>query len=372
MDPKNENKPTSNRHLSTQIGTIKYNKILIFNFFGDVLPRGIPIYVQNLSIALEKEGALCHAIVCPAPLRHMPRGLINLLFVLYEQLVMPIKGLAYDHVIYPYNSASILGSLMGRSLLVVHDFIPNSIRNKKFAARYIRTTQRVHAWLGRDVAYVSQSSKRIARALGFFSRSRNFLFPNSFFLFMRMLHKESSTPGDHILLCTGWGENKDLYGALSLYQESRLWQKHNLRILGIAGHEQTVNTFCTKHPDMAKHITVLPRLEDASVGNEYRSAAWVWVHSAKEGYGRSIAEAKLCGCRIVASDIAPFREQRDEAVFLYSGLNRFLEACRCCETMTKVQYLFREPQEHEILQKEIRRFMRINLADLSLSKSARE
>lgn len=140
------------------------------------------------------------------------------------------------------------------------------------------------------------------------------------------------------------------------YRKSGLWRQRRIRILGLAGHTEVVDAFRETHPDVAERITVLPRLDEADVKAEYASAAWVWVHSAKEGYGRSIAEAKLCGCRIIASDITPFREQRYEGVFLYSGLRRFLEACRNCEASSPDRPI-REPMEHEVLRAEIRRYL---------------
>lgn len=335
-------------------------RILIFNFFDGILVRGIPLYVQNLRVALEQEGVSCSEMVCPASLRRLPRPLLNVLFVVWEQLLAPIYGLRCDRVIHPYNSASILNSITGKSLLVVHDFIFNSKRNKTLVARYVRTTQRIHARLGGDVAYVSRSTERIGKTVNSFRRSQTYLFPNSFFRFMRTQQKSCGPKRDYVLLCTGWGTNKDLPGALALYCESGLWRKRDIRTLGLAGHTEVVDAFRAAHPDVAKHITVLPRLRDADVAEEYSSAAWVWVHSAKEGYGRSIAEAKLCGCRVVASDIAPFREQRDEGVFLYAGLQRFLEACENCE-VSKQEYPIREPMEHEVLRAEIRRYLAENV-----------
>ena len=346
---------SSDGHLAN--GEYRYGNILIFNFFDGVLSRGIPMYVQNLRIALEQHGFSCCEVRCPASLRRVPRVLLNLLFVAYEQAVVPIWGLAYDRVIYPYNSVSLLGSLMGGSLLVVHDFIPNSRRRTKFAARYIRATQRVYAWFGRDVALISRRSEMVARRARLFPRSRTFIFPNTFFRFMQQLRPEGGQRGEHVLLCTGWGINKDLPGALELYRASGLWQKRTLKILGISGHSEAVDAFCAKHREMADRITVLPRLEDDEVGEAYRAASWVWVHSREEGYGRSIAEAKLCGCRIVASDIAPFREQWDSTIFLYSGLSRFLEAWSRCESAA-IADIPREPREHALLHQEIARFLR--------------
>jgi glycosyltransferase involved in cell wall biosynthesis len=334
-------------------------RFLIFNFFAGVLERGIPRQAQNLREALERQGIACREVRCPAMLRKLPRPMLNLLFVGWEQIIMPVMGLGYDRTIHPYNSVSILGSVMGKSVVIVQDFVPMSRRNTKFSARYIRATQRIHAWLRRDVIYEAQNIARIGRTLGCFPWSRTYVFPNAFYCFMDTLRLAQPPRGEHVLLCTGWGSNKDLPGALELYCESGLCKKRALRILGIAGHQETVDAFLQTHPELRERITVLPRLEDVEVGDAYRAAAWVWVHSKREGYGRPIAEAKLCGCRIVASDIAPFREQRDEMVFLYSGLERFVSAWARCEE-SPAEIAPREPKEHALLHDEVERFLRVN------------
>lgn len=317
------------------------------------------MYVQNLRVALELQGVRCREVRCPALLRRLPRRCLNLLFVAWEQLLTPLFGIAYDRTIHPYNSVSLLGSLTGKSVLVVHDFIPNSARSTKFSARYIRATQSAHARLRRDVVFISARSQKAARRARLFPQSRTFVFPNSFFRFMQQLRPTTHPRGEHILLCTGWGANKDLPGALEIYRASGLWMKRPLKILGIAGHAEAVDAFCAQHADLADRIIVLPRLEDAEVVHAYRDAAWVWVHSRKEGYGRSIAEAKICACRVVASDIPPFREQKDSRVFLYSGLSGFLDAWSRCEA-AEPDPVPREPAEHELLRQEIFRFLSAN------------
>lgn len=329
--------------------------VVIFNFFRGVFDRGIPLYVENLVAAFHRSGIRCVQVTCPRAFRRLPRPLLNFLFVVYEQLVLPLLSLRFSCAIYPYNSVSVLSAVLGRPAMVVHDFIPLSPRDRKFAARYIRFTQRIHALFGRDIIFIARRSREVARRARLYPRSRTFLFPNSFFLFQQSLSPAPAPPGEHVLLCSGWGRNKDLPGALDLYLRSGLYRSRPLRILGIAGHDEAVTAFLSAHPGLAGSITVLPRLSDAGVATAYRSAAWVWVHSAKEGYGRSIAEAKLCACRIVASDIPPFRDQRDGFVFLYAGLAAFVQACALCES-SAAQPPARQPAEHQQLLAEIERF----------------
>jgi glycosyltransferase involved in cell wall biosynthesis len=342
--------------------TAKPCRMLLFNFFAGVYDRGIPIYVENLRAALERQGVTCREFRCPRLLRRLPKPLLNMVFVLCEQLVVPALAIGCDRVLYPYNSVSVADSMRGRAVVVVHDFVSASTRRRSLLARYIRGTQRIHARLGREVAYISRSTERTARRLRWFPRSRTYLLPNSFFGFMSCLRPDAVPRGQEVLLCAGWGENKDLGGALELYRQSGLWRRRSLCILGIAGHQEAVDRFLEKYPEHRERITVLPRLEQAAVGDAYRTAAWVWVHSKKEGYGRPIAEAKLCGCRVVASDIPPFREQRDERTFFYRGLRQFEAAWASCERAPAEARAGdpREPGEHALLAAELGRYLRAN------------
>lgn len=332
-------------------------RVLIYNFFAGVLERGIPNYAENLCIAFEKSGMHCVQIKCPKLIRRLPRPILNLVFVFAEQFLVPILALGFDLTICPYNSAPIASAALKRISVVVHDFIPNAKRNRSLAARYIQFSQWIHALFGRDVIYVSTSSRRIGSLTRRFWRSRSFLFPNAFFQFENLAPaKPMVNRRDHVLLCSGWGKNKDLAGAIDLYFQSDLYRHHELRILGLGDHGDLVAELCKKYVGIQDQILVLQKINTQEVVNEYRSAAWVWVHSQKEGYGRSIAEAKLCGAHIVASDIAPFREQKDDMTYLYSDLKSFITAVDCCESEERMVRV-RPPVEHELLHAEVERFL---------------
>lgn len=331
-------------------------KVLVFNFFSGIFHRGIPLYVDNLCIALEKSGVRAVQFRCPAFLRRRSRRLINLVYVFCEQVVMPIAGLGFSLSIYPYNSVSVLASIFGRPLMIVHDFIPNRRRNKAFAARYIRGTQAIHDCRGGDVAFIARRSARIARLTQRYRRSTTYLFPNAFFGFAALRSANPPAREPYVLLCSGWGKNKDLEGALQLYRDARLYETRPLRILGLQAQTERVAAYCAQHPELQGRITVLPRMDDAEVVAAYEQAAWVWVHSLHEGFGRSIAEARLCGCRVVASNIPPFREQRDEAVICYAGQEEFRRAVAGCEALPAAQTR-KEPGDHALLLSEIERYL---------------
>jgi hypothetical protein len=331
-------------------------RILLFNFFAGILRRGIPLYVDNLAVALERSGARCYELRCPQFLSGLPRSVLNAMYVAVEQLVMPLAGLAFDRTIYPYNSVAVLAGFSRRASVVIHDHIPNHARDRKLAARYIRATQLLFADFGGDVIYSSSTTMRIGQRIHQFPVSRQFLFPNAFYRLIALRSDPPPAREDFILLCTGWGKHKDLPGALELYLQSGLFRLRPLRILGLAGHTDDVDLFCSQHPDVADRITVYPRLPDSSVVRAYETASWIWIHSLREGYGRSLAEARLCGGRIVATSILPFREQADEYVFLYSDLAGFQSAVARCEAAPE-DAPRRSHFEHAQLMAEIERFI---------------
>ncbi|EED9480503.1 hypothetical protein APP05_001811, partial [Salmonella enterica subsp. enterica serovar Cerro] len=159
-------------------------KVLIFNFYKGILYRGIPIYSSNLIIALKQKGCIVNEWSCPTSLVKLPRFIIDLLFVFSEQFIMPLMCYfgKYDKVIYPYNSCSILAAFGDKSLLIIHDFIPNKKAKEKISlsALYIILTQRIHTFFKRDVAFVSATTKRIARNVAWLKACTFYLFPNSF------------------------------------------------------------------------------------------------------------------------------------------------------------------------------------------------
>jgi len=338
-------------------------RILLFNFFAGVLRRGIPLYVENLSVALQRSGNRCYQVRCPKFLCGLPRPVLNALFVIVEQLIMPVAALFFDRTIYPYNSVAVLAGFSRRASVLVHDQIPNHVRDRKLAARYIRATQKLYAKLGGDAIYSSSTTMRTGKRIRQFPASREFFFPNTFYNLISLRSDSPPAREDFALLCSGWGKHKDLPGALNLYLQSGLYRLRPLRILGLAGRMEQVNAFCSEHPEIADRITVYPRLSDSSVVRAFETAAWIWIHSLREGFGRPVAEARLCGGRVVATSIPQFREQADEYTFFYSGLAQFQSAIAGCEAAPE-DAPRRPHSEHDRLMIEIERFITVSQPQL--------
>lgn len=334
-------------------------RILIFNFFSGVMERGIPIYCKNLREALEMEGHHVVELCCPVWAHGLPKSVQNVLFMLYEQVLMPVLSLVHSKSVYPYNTASVLGSLHPGALLIVHDFIPNRKADKSLVARYVRLTQWVHAALGRDVACVSTATYRVAVKLKAFAKSRRLVLPNGFWTFRAAIRGLTFPQGDQVLLCTGVGQNKDLRGALDLYASTLAQRRIPVALLGLAGDVTITRRWLTEHPEIDPTlIRVLPRLTDAEVVEAYMRSRWVWVHSRNEGYGRSIAEAKCCAKYTIATNIPPFRDQKDHTVQLYGDRQSFAEAVDVLEHVDRSALRPQEPAEDRLLAENVRQWLR--------------
>ena len=91
--------------------------ILINDFIGGVLDRGMPIYARNIIDGLKEEGFRVSVVRAPRFFRKVPRSLFYMIAVLVEQTVLPLAGLIMraDLTLYPYNSVSIIDLFTGRA-----------------------------------------------------------------------------------------------------------------------------------------------------------------------------------------------------------------------------------------------------------------
>jgi glycosyltransferase involved in cell wall biosynthesis len=302
-------------------------RILIFNFFAGVMDRGIPLYAHGIATCMQRLGIEAIELRCPRWLQRAPRAIRNPAFVLFEQLVAPLlrvlRGCSWT--VYPYNSAGLIDALLGRSVLVVHDLIPNHRSNLKLAARYIRLTQAIHRRLRRPVCAASPHTLAQLRRLPAFRRCALRLWSNPFYAFeaalVRHSNQEPVAPGPlRVLLCSGMNRNKDYRGALALFRKSRLLAHAQLRIVGFGDDAGLAMRRVLRLPAaIRERICVLPRLRIEQLVDEYLSADVVWVHSRKEGFGRCVAEGLLCRKPVIASDIAAFRRLRVPDLHLYQA-----------------------------------------------------
>lgn len=301
-------------------------RVLVFNFFAGVMDRGIPMYAQEIAESMRRIGIEVIELRCPAWLRSAPRPLRNVLFVVFEQLVAPVvrmlRGCAVT--VYPYNSAGLVDAVLGKSIVVIHDFIGNGRANGALAARYIRYTQYVHRSLQRTVCAASEHTLRHLRNLPAYQRCTLALWSNPFYGFERIVAQNQAPERRkgsrlRVLLCSGMGANKDFAGALQLFKNSAALADAELRIVGFGDVAHLAQHRVDKlSRAMRERIVVLPRLELRELVAEYMASDFVWVHSRKEGFGRCVLEAKLAGRPVLATNIIAFRQFRGPGVYLYT------------------------------------------------------
>jgi glycosyltransferase involved in cell wall biosynthesis len=302
--------------------------VLINNYYRNIFPRGIIAYVNDIEQYLESSNIPCRTLCCPKFMESWRKQ--GIWFHLFEQFYVPLVGLRYKVVIYPYNSAAILSAFHPGSLLVVHDFIAYKKRVAGYSAasaKLVRWTQCVYQFSHRNVAYITRDVARQARYIRKFPKSTPYILPNTFFCFQRRateIEVSREKKEEFILLCTGKVPTKDLDGALRLYRNSAAACRHRVRILGLAGASNLVDEVVEPRSELRRLITVLPIVSSARLIELYKSAMVVWVHSTREGFGRNVAEALICHAKVIASDISPFRKQaaRSHNVYLYRNGNQ--------------------------------------------------
>lgn len=303
-------------------------KILINNYYEGISPRGIITHINNLTELMANEGIEINTFKCPTWLHWFPRH--GILFHFFEQFLIPILGLRYDRVIYPYNSASIFSIFHSGSILMVHDFIQNRKKingYNKISARLVRYTQWIYSKSNRNVIYITDEVSRQANVIKAFPKSKKFIIPNCFYLFRRNAFSRIKSPDADrfILLCSGRVPTKDLAGAMKLYTQSANARQYKLQILGLGGDRRMVDKLATSLGLPTSAYTVLPFVSDEKLIDLYYGASLVWVHSLREGFGRNVAEAAICDRRVMASKILPFVRQARETPGIYLYSNRSAE-----------------------------------------------
>ena len=299
--------------------------ILINDFIGGALDRGIPLYVRNLIEGLRSEGLRVSVVRAPALCRRLPRGVLYLLAVVVEQLLLPAIGvwLRADLTIYPYNSVAVVDLVTKRGRIVVHD-LEQLNRPLSFSKLYYLFCYRAVKWFNAPLFTISEITRQRLKQSGLFGEGPDTLLPNTFYAFERLATAETQQRRPSILLCTGSTANKDLETVVAEYLPAVLARGYGVSILGLhkAGDMAKLNPVAVFMASGQLQLCGL--LSDAEVARAYRSHAVVWVHSLREGFGRCVVEGRLAGARVLATDIAEFAELRDGDVCLYKNSAGFL------------------------------------------------
>ncbi len=299
--------------------------ILVNDFIGGVLDRGIPLYVRNLIDGLRQEGFRVRVVRAPAFCRKLPRSLFYLLAVLVEQTLLPLIGLCVraEQTIYPYNSVAIADLLTRRGRIVVHD-LEQLNRPLSFSKLYYLCCYRAVKWRDAPVFTISEISRQRLIACGLFGRGAITLLPNTFYAFERLVRSETSARRPAILLCTGSTANKDLQTVVADYLPAVMARRWSVSILGLHKVSDVPKFESLQSFISSGQLRLCGQLSDRQVAGEYRSHAIIWVHSLREGFGRCVVEGRLAGGRVIATDIPEFAVLRDSDVYLYKDAAAFM------------------------------------------------
>lgn len=301
--------------------------VLINDFIGGALDRGMPLYVRNLIDGMREEGFRVSVVRAPRFCRKLPRSAFYVAAVLIEQTALPLIRLLLgaDVTLYPYNSAAIFDLFTRRARIVVHD-LEQLNRGMSPSKAYYLMCYRVINRLDRPVFTVSELSRQRIIASGRFGRGPITILPNTFYAFERLLRAQSHPreTKNSILLCTGSTPNKDVESVAAEYLPKALAVGYRVSILGL--HKATDAPRLASLGGFLKsgQLRVCGQLTDSEVAAEYQKHEIVWVHSLREGFGRCVVEGRLAGSRVVCTDIPEFAELRDGDVYLYKDAVAFM------------------------------------------------
>ena len=135
--------------------------VLINDFIGGALDRGMPLYVRDLIDGMREEGFRVSVVRAPRFCRKLPRSAFYVAAVLIEQTALPLIRLLLgaDVALYPYNSAAIVDLFARRARIVVHD-LEQLNRGMSPSKAYYLVCYRVINRLNRPVFTVSELSRR--------------------------------------------------------------------------------------------------------------------------------------------------------------------------------------------------------------------
>jgi glycosyltransferase involved in cell wall biosynthesis len=123
----------------------------------------------------------------------------------------------------------------------------------------------------------------------------------------------------YFVMCGTIEPRKNHLMLLQVWRElSRQWRERTpkLLVIGRRGWEnENVVDLLDRSHEIGEHVIEIDGLATADMARLFAGARALLLPSFAEGYGLPIVEAQAAGTRIIASDIAPFREIAPEATF---------------------------------------------------------
>ena len=302
-------------------------RILINDFIGGVLDRGVPLYVRNLIDGLREEGFDVRVVRAPSACRLLPRNIFYALAVAVEQTVLPVLGYLWraDLTLYPYNSVAIADLLTGRGRIVVHD-LEQLNRGLSFSKLYYLACYHMLKRRDGPIFTISELTRQRLSNSALFGRGPVTILPNTFYAFERLLHaaRPQNASPKSILLCTGSTANKDIETLAAQYLPEVLAARFCVSVLGLHKASDAKRLASLQSFIDSGQLRICGRLSDGAVADSYRAHRLVWVHSLREGFGRCVVEGRLAGARVLCTDIPEFAGLRDEGVHVYKSAGEFM------------------------------------------------
>jgi glycosyltransferase involved in cell wall biosynthesis len=306
--------------------------ILINDFIGGVLDRGMATYTRSIIDGLREEGFRVSVVRAPRFFRKVPRDLFYMIAVLVEQTVLPIVGLVTraDITLYPYNSVAIADLLTRRARIVIHD-LEQLNRGMSPSKLYYLVCYRALKALSRPVFTNSQLTRQRLIESGLFGTCPIAILPVTFYAYERLLRAEAPKRNDKmsILLCTGSTANKDLETVVADYLPKLFANGFQVTIVGLHKASDRPRFAPLDHYLTSGRLRICGRLSDPDVALEYQKHEIVWVHALREGFGRCVVEGRLAGSRVVCTNIPEFADMRaqmrdDAETYLYKDSTEFM------------------------------------------------
>lgn len=283
---------------------------LVFNPLERMMVRGISKYTSEVRDMILADGATVYTLIMPKICSYAPRSIQVLLFIVFQQIVLPIYAFLKrpDVIFDAYNSYSFLAALRWRYVYVIHDFIPFS--NKRWWAKpgsvYQRILHKLSPYISKlELYYINETVanegyKIVKKYDGLIPnvvkplRHSNKDDQNALAFVDEMRHKY---PGSIIITTiSGNGKNKDFNGLIN--NLNKTGKKIVIIAFGFERFEisQSTDSVCCIRIGVvsAEYIGTAISCSDLFV-----------FHSLQEGFGRPVIEALLEGTKVLTVSNIP-------------------------------------------------------------------
>jgi hypothetical protein len=311
------------------------NKVcLVFNPLEWIMVRGISKYTAEIRDMLLADGATVYTLTMPSIFRHAPRTIQVLLFIIFQQLVLPLYALLKrpDVIFDAYNSYSLLAALRWRYVYVIHDFIPFSNKHWwiKPGSVYQRLLHKISPYLPRlELYYINEivANEGCQLVKKYYSVIPNVVRP------LRHCKKDDISAlavmeelrlkyPDRLIISTisGSGNNKDFNGLIKLLNSTD--RRIVIIVFGFDGFESSLSSdsvYC-----------IYPGVVSSDyIGTAISYSDLFVFHSLQEGFGRPVIEALMESSKVLAISHIPavslVTDQLRPLLHIYDGPGDFCD-----------------------------------------------